>query len=199
MIIRINTVSFFTFTGLTGLFCPCVQFGRNVENLRDDVPWTTPCICHAIFVEGGMAVAAATAIFYGVDPRTSFLISEGLVFAWWMCGVYTGLVRQSLQKKYHLKVVILFTQCSIRSMRIHSFEPKACLILLLIAELAMWPLLGPLLPALVCLVSGAQGDEGPPFRKFCDANDCRQPSSCSTDEQACWWQQQRGLCCTILY
>ncbi|XP_004307812.1 PREDICTED: cell number regulator 6 [Fragaria vesca subsp. vesca] len=88
---------------LTGLFCPCVQFGRNVENLRDDVPWTTPCICHAIFVEGGMAVAAATAIFYGVEPRTSFLICEGLVFAWWMCGVYTGLVRQSLQKKYHLK------------------------------------------------------------------------------------------------
>ncbi|KAM5557061.1 hypothetical protein ABKV19_024450 [Rosa sericea] len=97
---------------LTGLFCPCVQFGRNIENLRDDVPWTTPCICHAVFVEGGMAVAVGTAIFHGVDPRTSFLICEGLLFAWWMCGVYTGLVRQSLQKKYHLKVVLLFSQCS---------------------------------------------------------------------------------------
>ncbi|KAF2315805.1 hypothetical protein GH714_040344 [Hevea brasiliensis] len=59
----------------------------------------------AICVEGGMALAAATAtaIFHGVDPRTSFLICEGLLFAWWMCGIYTGLVRQSLQRKYHLK------------------------------------------------------------------------------------------------
>nr|CAD1820696.1 unnamed protein product [Ananas comosus var. bracteatus] len=56
----------------TGLFCPCVLFGRNVESLREDIPWTQPCICHAIFVEGGMALAAATAIFHGIDPRTSF-------------------------------------------------------------------------------------------------------------------------------
>ncbi|XP_048326624.1 cell number regulator 6 isoform X1 [Ziziphus jujuba] len=88
---------------LTGLFCPCVLFGRNVESLREDTPWTTPCMCHAVCIEGGMAVAAATAIIHGVDPRTSFLICEGLLFAWWMCGIYTGLVRQSLQKKYHLK------------------------------------------------------------------------------------------------
>lgn len=94
--------------GWTGLFCPCVLFGRNVESLRDDTPWTTPCICHAICVEGGMALAAATAIFHGVDPRTSFLICEGLLFAWWMCGIYTGLVRQSLQRKYHLKVTMIF-------------------------------------------------------------------------------------------
>ncbi|KAL6972552.1 Cell number regulator 6 [Sarracenia purpurea var. burkii] len=87
----------------TGLFCPCVLFGRNVERLREDTPWTTPCICHAIFVEGGIALAAATAIFHGIDPRTSFLICEGLLFSWWMCGIYTGLFRQSLQKKYHLK------------------------------------------------------------------------------------------------
>ncbi|KAK9293114.1 hypothetical protein L1049_021100 [Liquidambar formosana] len=87
----------------TGLFCPCVLFGRNVESLREDTPWTTPCICHAICVEGGIALATATAIFHGVDPRTSFLICEGLLFAWWMCGIYTGLARQSLQKKYHLK------------------------------------------------------------------------------------------------
>ncbi|KAJ9164051.1 hypothetical protein P3X46_023668 [Hevea brasiliensis] len=57
----------------------------------------------SICVEGGMALAAATAIFHGVDPRTSFLICEGLLFAWWMCGIYTGLVRQSLQRKYQLK------------------------------------------------------------------------------------------------
>ncbi|CDP05338.1 unnamed protein product [Coffea canephora] len=87
----------------TGLLCPCVLFGLNIEKLRDDTPWTTPCVCHAIFVEGGIALAAATAAFYGIDPRTSFLICEGLLFSWWMCGIYTGLARQSLQKKYHLK------------------------------------------------------------------------------------------------
>ncbi|KAM1262975.1 hypothetical protein ACFX13_028707 [Malus domestica] len=53
--------------------------------------------------QGGMAPAALTAIFHGIDPRTSFLICEGLLFSWWMCGIYTGLVRQSLRKKYHLK------------------------------------------------------------------------------------------------
>ncbi|XP_010258858.1 PREDICTED: cell number regulator 6-like [Nelumbo nucifera] len=87
----------------TGLFCPCVLFGHNVENLKEDIPWTNPCICHAIFVEGGIALAAATSIFHGIDPSTSFLICEGLMFTWWMCGIYTGLFRQSLQKKYHLK------------------------------------------------------------------------------------------------
>lgn len=87
----------------TGLFCPCVLFGRNVESLRDDTPWTTPCVCHAIFVEGGIALAVATAVCHGIDPGTSFLIGEGLLFGWWMCGIYTGLFRQSLQKKYHLK------------------------------------------------------------------------------------------------
>ena len=95
--------------GLTGLFCPCVLFGRNVESLRDDTPWNKPCICHAIFVEGGMALAAATAIFHGIEPGTAFLIGEGLLFTWWMCGIYTGLVRQSLQKKYHLKVQFDFS------------------------------------------------------------------------------------------
>jgi Cys-rich protein (TIGR01571 family) len=95
-----------SFTGLTGLFCPCVLFGRNVESLREDTPWTTPCMCHAICVEGGIALAAATTVFRCVDP--SFLICEGLLFAWWMCGIYTGLVRQSLQKKYHLKVISRF-------------------------------------------------------------------------------------------
>ncbi|KAL6321810.1 hypothetical protein AAG906_035507 [Vitis piasezkii] len=87
----------------TGLFCPCVLFGRNIERLREDTPWTTPCICHAICIEGGIALAIGTGVFHGIDPRTSFLICEGLLFAWWMCGIYTGLVRQSLQKKYHLQ------------------------------------------------------------------------------------------------
>ncbi|URE14797.1 cell number regulator 6-like [Musa troglodytarum] len=45
----------------TGLFCPCVLFGRNVERLREDTPWTTPCMCHALCVEGGIALAVATA------------------------------------------------------------------------------------------------------------------------------------------
>ncbi|KAG6501782.1 hypothetical protein ZIOFF_041666 [Zingiber officinale] len=89
--------------GWTGLFCPCVLFGRNVERLREDTPWTSPCMCHALCVEGGLALAVATAVFHGIDPSTSFLIGEGLVFTWWMCGIYTGIFRQSLQKKYHLK------------------------------------------------------------------------------------------------
>ncbi|CAH9098014.1 unnamed protein product [Cuscuta europaea] len=89
----------------TGLFCPCVLFGRNLENLRDDTPWSRACLCHAVFVEGGIALAVATAALNGIvfDPRTAFLICEGLFFSWWMCGIYTGLIRQSLQKKYHLK------------------------------------------------------------------------------------------------
>ncbi|KAH9619271.1 hypothetical protein KSS87_004235 [Heliosperma pusillum] len=87
----------------TGLFCPCVLFGRNIERLRDDTPWTTPCICHAVCVEGGMALAAATALTYGIDPNTTCLVWEGLFFTWWMCGIYTGLARQKLQRKYHLK------------------------------------------------------------------------------------------------
>lgn len=91
-----------------GLFCPCVLFGRNVEQVREDTPWTGPCICHAIFVEGGLAFAAATAALHGfIDPRTTFLIGEGLFFSWWMCGIYTGLMRQQLQKKYHLKVILI--------------------------------------------------------------------------------------------
>lgn len=93
--------------GWTGFFCPCVLFGRNVEKMREDTPWTHPCICHAVCIEGGVALAAATAVFHGIDPRTSFLICEGLFFAWWMCGIYTGNLRQNLQKKYHLKVINL--------------------------------------------------------------------------------------------
>uniref|UniRef100_A0ACD5TTQ0 Uncharacterized protein n=1 Tax=Avena sativa TaxID=4498 RepID=A0ACD5TTQ0_AVESA len=85
------------------MFCPCVLFGRNVEAIREDIPWTTPCVCHAVFVEGGVALGILTAIFHGVDPGSSFLIGEGLMFSWWLCGAYTSIFRQELQKKYHLK------------------------------------------------------------------------------------------------
>ncbi|WVZ03842.1 hypothetical protein V8G54_024648, partial [Vigna mungo] len=61
---------------LTGLFCPCVLFGRNVERLKEDTPWTGPCICHAIFIEGGISLAIATATatatsFFPIDPGTN--------------------------------------------------------------------------------------------------------------------------------
>lgn len=88
----------------TGLFCPCVLFGRNVEQVREGVTWTRPCICHAVFVEGGLTVAAATAALHGfIEPRTTFLICEALVYSWWICGLYSSIIRQLLQKKYHLK------------------------------------------------------------------------------------------------
>ncbi|KAI4356685.1 hypothetical protein L6164_000689 [Bauhinia variegata] len=87
----------------TGIFCPCVLFGRNVEALKEEIPWTNACVCHAMCIEGGIALAAATIFFHGIDPETSFLIAEGLFFTWWMCGIYAGLFRQALQKNYHLK------------------------------------------------------------------------------------------------
>ncbi|CAL5401284.1 unnamed protein product [Camellia sinensis] len=89
--------------GLTGLFCPCVLFGRNVENLNADISQRAACVGHIICVEGGMTFAALTSVLNGIDPQTLFLIYEGLFFAWWMCGIYTSMARQSLQKKYHLK------------------------------------------------------------------------------------------------
>jgi len=113
-----------TSIGWTGLFCPCVLFGRNVENIREDIPWTKPCICHAICIEGGIALAAVTAIFHGIDPRTSFLIGEGLLFSWWMCGIYTGLIRQQVQKKYHLKVC----PCSYSQLNYNYYFPCSLMI-----------------------------------------------------------------------
>ncbi|XP_074356500.1 cell number regulator 6-like [Apium graveolens] len=88
---------------LTGLFCPCVLFGRNVETLQEEISEKGACVCHVIFVEGGMALAAITALASGIDPDTTLLIVEGLLFAWWGCGIYTSMARQSLQRKYHLK------------------------------------------------------------------------------------------------
>ncbi|WVZ24110.1 hypothetical protein V8G54_002654 [Vigna mungo] len=96
----------FSITGLTGLFCPCVLFVRNVERLKEDTPWTRPCMCHDICIEGGisLAIATATSFFPAVDPGTVCLIVEGLFFTKWICGIHTGQVRQPLQKKYHLKI-----------------------------------------------------------------------------------------------
>lgn len=62
------------------------------------------------------------------------------------------------------------------------------------AELALWPMHGALLLALVCIVSRAPGDEGAALGKCRDAYDNCQPSPCSGDE-VCWWQP--GFC-TIL-
>ncbi|KAF5939127.1 hypothetical protein HYC85_023386 [Camellia sinensis] len=90
---------------LIGLFCPCVLFGRNVENLNADISQRAACVGHIICVEGGMTFAALTTVLNGIDPQTLFLIYEGLFFAWWMCGIYTSMARQSLEKKYHLKVI----------------------------------------------------------------------------------------------
>ncbi|KAG5565449.1 hypothetical protein RHGRI_001365 [Rhododendron griersonianum] len=87
----------------TGLFCPCVLFGRNIETLKGDISERAACIGHVICVEGGMTAAAVTSVLHGIDPQTMCLIYEGLFFAWWMCGIYTSMARQSVQKKYHLK------------------------------------------------------------------------------------------------
>ncbi|CAI7736199.1 unnamed protein product [Closterium sp. NIES-53] len=91
---------------IQGLFCPCVLFGKNVEAIRDDIPWSAACACHVMCIEGGVALGTALLCcpaYITVDPQTLFLLGETLFFAWWMCGIYTGLFRQELQKKYHLK------------------------------------------------------------------------------------------------
>ncbi|KAG8391572.1 hypothetical protein BUALT_Bualt01G0201500 [Buddleja alternifolia] len=88
---------------LTGLFCPCVLFGRNVASLNDDISEQSACVAHAACVEGGIALAAVTAFMHGIDPDTACLLTEGLLFAWWVCGIYTGMGRQLLQRKWHLK------------------------------------------------------------------------------------------------
>ncbi|XP_071937520.1 cell number regulator 6-like [Coffea arabica] len=88
----------------TGLFCPCVLFGRNVESLSDEVSYSCACMGHVICIEGGITLAALMAAFNGaIDPQTVGLITEGLLCTWWICGVYTGMARQALQRKYHLK------------------------------------------------------------------------------------------------
>nr|GMD60298.1 cell number regulator 6-like [Ipomoea batatas] len=62
------------------------QIAQNIEQLREDNPWTQPCLCHAIFVEGAIALATATTTLNGIvfDLRTSFLIFEGLFLVLWL-------------------------------------------------------------------------------------------------------------------
>ncbi|KNA16111.1 hypothetical protein SOVF_092030 [Spinacia oleracea] len=89
---------------MTGLLCPCVLFGRNVERFKEEIPWTNACVCHAVCIEGGITIAALISIFNGyIDPNTIRLVGEALLFAWWICGIYNGLFREDLQKKYHLQ------------------------------------------------------------------------------------------------
>ncbi|XP_073157810.1 cell number regulator 6-like [Henckelia pumila] len=88
---------------MTGMFCPCVLFGRNVASMNDDFSQQSACVGHVICVEGGITLAAITAACSGIDPDTVCLLTEGLLFAWWVCGIYTGMGRQLLQRKYHLK------------------------------------------------------------------------------------------------
>ncbi|KAH7843685.1 hypothetical protein Vadar_019559 [Vaccinium darrowii] len=89
----------------TGLLCPCVLFGRNVERLSDGSSWIPPCVCHAFFCEGGIALAAtATALaFHGID--ISLLSLSGVYIYACLIGVSTfaGTSRLRLQRKYHLK------------------------------------------------------------------------------------------------
>ncbi|XAR54166.1 hypothetical protein NMG60_11029187 [Bertholletia excelsa] len=88
----------------TGIFCPCVLVGRNVHSLNEDISERSACVSHVLCVEGGMTLAALMSVFNGyIDPDTAVLIYEGMFFAWWMCGIYNGMARQTLQRKYHLK------------------------------------------------------------------------------------------------
>lgn len=80
-------------------------YGRNIENLNGDNSERAACIGHVICIEGGMTAAAVTSLLHGIDPQTVVMIYEGLLFTWWVCGIYTSMARQSLQKKYHLKVI----------------------------------------------------------------------------------------------
>ncbi|CAI9103616.1 OLC1v1002133C2 [Oldenlandia corymbosa var. corymbosa] len=109
----------------TGLFCPCILFGRNVENLSEEISYTCACVGHMICVEGGITLAALLAAFNGIiDPQSVGLIAEGLLCTWWICGVYTGMARQALQRKYHLKVRST-TNCFMSNMMLngrHTFK-----------------------------------------------------------------------------
>ncbi|XP_073125150.1 cell number regulator 6-like [Henckelia pumila] len=90
---------------MMGLFCPCVLFGRNVAQVRDNCTWIAPCIFHAVYVEGGVALAAAflAGLQSVLAPRTSGCILEVLVFGWMMSGLCTSTVRDSLEERYLLE------------------------------------------------------------------------------------------------
>lgn len=94
-----------TVSVLQGAFCPCILFGKNVEKIKPEIPWKTAAICHGVLVEGGVCLAITLAAAPSlVDPSTMCFLGELLVYSWWVCGLYTGLFRQELQHKYHLKV-----------------------------------------------------------------------------------------------
>ncbi|GJN20113.1 hypothetical protein PR202_gb07443 [Eleusine coracana subsp. coracana] len=91
--------------GWTGLLCPCVLFGRNAEAVIG-APWMGFCTCHAICIEGGIALAIIAAACESVAPAPAvscLLISEGLLCCWMVSAIFTTLARHELQKKYHLK------------------------------------------------------------------------------------------------
>ncbi|GAB2233376.1 hypothetical protein Drorol1_Dr00002598 [Drosera rotundifolia] len=67
------------------------------------MPWTIPCCCHAICVEGCLAVAAATAFMNGADPNMPYQVLQCLLIAWACCANCGDISRQSLQEKYHLE------------------------------------------------------------------------------------------------
>lgn len=100
-------MKFLVKSGLTGLFCPCLLFGRNIASMNDEIVSEQACVGHAVCVEGGITLALVTASCNGIDPDTVCLITEGLLFAWWVCGIYTGMGRQLLQRKYHLRVTTI--------------------------------------------------------------------------------------------
>eukprot|EP00244_Chara_vulgaris_P006997 TRINITY_DN2632_c0_g2_i1.p1 TRINITY_DN2632_c0_g2~~TRINITY_DN2632_c0_g2_i1.p1 ORF type:complete len:220 (-),score=18.44 TRINITY_DN2632_c0_g2_i1:486-1145(-) len=79
-----------------GLFCPCVLFGRNVERVNQ-TPWTGPCICHAVCVEGGAATAIGALIYFHFQQLVIPFIF------WWLCGLYMAGPRSELQRKYRLE------------------------------------------------------------------------------------------------
>ncbi|KAI7999128.1 Threonylcarbamoyladenosine tRNA methylthiotransferase [Camellia lanceoleosa] len=74
MLPQVHISQFYPCPGLTGLFCPCVLFGRNVENLNADISQRVACVGHIICVEGGMTFATLTSVLNGIDPQTLFLI-----------------------------------------------------------------------------------------------------------------------------
>lgn len=88
--------------GRQGAVCPCMLYGHNVERLEEGkTSWREPCIYHAVFVEGGLALAAGTGILHCLQTP---LIFEGLICTWMLCSTLTSNYRISLQRKYHLQV-----------------------------------------------------------------------------------------------
>ncbi|GBG92440.1 hypothetical protein CBR_g55377 [Chara braunii] len=60
-------------------------------------PWTGPCICHAICVEGGAATAIGALIYFHFQQ-----LVVPFIF-WWLCGLYMAGPRSEIQRKYRLE------------------------------------------------------------------------------------------------